>query len=140
MTPYYNGQTHSIRIRISRHLAGSALAASLFHFVWASRDLQEWLIPFLFLAGALVAIVAGKPLGWLVAAFCLWGWAIIDFVRDYFAWGPFYNWNLGEILLHQEVERAVIVLYFSVVLIIGGLAGWTITLGATRFQRKGLRS
>lgn len=130
---------HLINIRIARHVAGLVLEAGLFHFV-ASHDLQESLIPFLFLSGALVGIVAGKPLGWLVAALGLWGWVIIDLVHDYLLWGPHYNWNLGDILLHQEVERTVIVLYFSAILIIGGLVGWSIGVAVARFRPRDVQS
>ncbi len=130
---------HSIKIRIARHVAGLVLEAGLIHFV-GSHDLQEWLIPFLFLSGALVAIVAGNPLGWLVAALGLWGLTIIDIVHDYLLWGPYYNWNLGDILLNQEVERTVIVLFFSAILIIGGLAGWSIGVAVARLRTRDAQS
>jgi hypothetical protein len=143
MIPSPSGRMHSIGVLITRNLAGLALAVGLFRFV-ANRDLQEGLIPFLLVSGALVAIVAGKPAGWLVAAFCLWGLAIIDlvrdYVRDYSVWGTLYNWDFFGFLLHQEVEQAEIVIFFSIVLMIGGLVGWSISIAAARLRVKRLRA
>lgn len=139
MTAFTHARMHSIKIRLARHIAGLVLAAGLLHFV-GSHDLQEWLVPFLFLAGALVAIVAGKPLGWLVAALGLWGSTIIDLVHDYLLWGPHYNWNLGDMLLRQEAELPVIVLFLSAILIIGGLAGWSIGVAVARFRPRDVQS
>ena len=139
MTAFTHDRMRLINIRIARHVAGLVLEAGLFHFV-ASHDLQEWLIPFLFLSGALVGIVAGKPLGWLVAAFGLWAWTIIDLVHDYLLWVPYYNWNLGDMLLRQEAELPVIVLFFSAILIIGGLVGWSIGVAVARFRPRDVQS
>ncbi len=143
MIPSPSGRMHSIGVFITRNLAGLALAAGLFHFV-ANRDLQEGLIPVLFISGALVAIVAGKPAGWLVAAACMWGLAIIDLVRDYIrdysVWRTLYNWDFFGFLLHQEVEQAEIVIFFSIVLMIGGLVGWSISVAAARLRVKRLRA
>lgn len=138
MVPCLNRQRRLVIIRICRHLVGLGLAVGLFHL--GDHDLQEWLIPFLFLSGVLVGLVAGRPFGWLVAAYCLWGWTMVELVHDYFIVGPFYGWNLGEVLIHQEGERAIIVSYFSAILIGGGLVGWCMNLAAARLHIRCRRS
>jgi hypothetical protein len=124
-------------IHLVRLLLGFLATAGLFQIL-TSRDLQEWLFPFLFMTGILATWVAGAPWGWAVTPAYLWAnWTI--FILHYWSLTRWlYGWNVLAAALGQS-EALVITLGFSVVTSAVGLCAWGLSALVTQAHERAMR-
>ena len=120
--------------RVARTILGLAFVGTLFHWVGEGHDLQQALFPSLFTAGVLTAWVAGRPLGWALAAIYMliqgWGGLLLSDIR-LFHGQDFFLWSLGQ------QETIVLTAIFSTYLLIAGLTGWLLgAIGSRLVQKK----
>ena len=119
-----NGGLRPVLICLVRSLLGLLFAVGSLFLLKYVKVSSLWGFSLLILIGVVATWIAGKPVGWAIAALSVWVWLGFFMARDYITLGHSYEWDLVRVIGSKHIES----LYymgpiFSVCLLFGGLLG-----------------